>query len=173
MAVMSLSKMIGRLSIKGDHYSLTIQLFFSNPVFVHMKAQFKYCGQEEEAKYWHCTLTTCMVLLCQEGGSDPPWLVWGLRQLHFQRWHPLGRCVGWCVLLRSRSTVRGRQEHHSSAGMQGRGHVCRRLATPESRSGEKPLFRPRDWQKADRRRRKTVRKAAWYRPADGIGFYPP
>ena len=72
MAVMSLSKMIGRLSIKGDHYSLTIQLFFSNPVFVHMKAQFKYCGQEEEAKYWHCTLTTCMVLLCQEGGSDPP-----------------------------------------------------------------------------------------------------
>ena len=64
MAVMSLSKMIGRLSIKGDHYSLTIQLFFSNPVFVHMKAQFKYCGQEEEAKYWNCTLTTCMVLLC-------------------------------------------------------------------------------------------------------------
>ena len=35
-----------------------------------------------------------------------------------------------------------------------------------SRSGEKPLFRPRDWQMAERRRRKMVRKAAWYRPAD-------
>ena len=42
-----------------------------------------------------------------------------------------------------------------------------------SRSGEKPLFRPRDWQKVERRRTKMVRKAAWYRPADCIGFYPP
>ena len=40
MAVMSLRKMIGRLSIKGDQYSLTIKLFFfSNPVF---KRQSKY-----------------------------------------------------------------------------------------------------------------------------------
>ena len=42
-----------------------------------------------------------------------------------------------------------------------------------SRSGVKPLFRPREWQKAERRKRKMVRKAAWYRPADCVGFYPP
>ena len=42
-----------------------------------------------------------------------------------------------------------------------------------SRSGDRPLFRPRDWQMAERRRRKMVRKAAWYRPADCVGFYPP
>ena len=42
-----------------------------------------------------------------------------------------------------------------------------------SRNGQKPLFRPRDWQKAERRKRKMVRKAAWYRPADCVGFYPP
>ena len=42
-----------------------------------------------------------------------------------------------------------------------------------SRSGRKPLFRPRDWQKAERRKTKMVRKAGWYRPADCVGFYPP
>ena len=41
------------------------------------------------------------------------------------------------------------------------------------RSGVKPLFRPREWHKAERRRRKMVRKVAWYRPADCVGFYPP
>ena len=41
MAVISLRKMIGRLSIKGDQYSLTIKLFFfSNPVF------------KKQSKYW-------------------------------------------------------------------------------------------------------------------------
>ena len=42
-----------------------------------------------------------------------------------------------------------------------------------SRSGEKPLFRPRGWQQQQRRRRKMVRKTSWYRPADCVGFYPP
>ena len=42
-----------------------------------------------------------------------------------------------------------------------------------SRSGEKPLFRPRDWKQEERRRRKLVRKTSWYRPADCVGFYPP
>ena len=41
------------------------------------------------------------------------------------------------------------------------------------RNGQKPLFRPREWQKEERRRKKMVRKAAWYRPADCVGFYPP
>ena len=40
-------------------------------------------------------------------------------------------------------------------------------------NGQKPLFRPRAWQKEERRRKKMVRKAAWYRPADCVGFYPP
>ena len=42
-----------------------------------------------------------------------------------------------------------------------------------SRSGEKPLFRPRGWQQEERRRRKMVRKTSWYRPADCVGFFPP
>ena len=42
-----------------------------------------------------------------------------------------------------------------------------------SRSGQKPLFRPRDWQQEERRKRKIVRKTSWYRPADCVGFYPP
>ena len=29
------------------------------------------------------------------------------------------------------------------------------------------------WQKAERRKRKMVRRAAWYRPADAVGFFPP
>jgi hypothetical protein len=41
-----------------------------------------------------------------------------------------------------------------------------------SRTGEKPLFRPREWRQEERRRKKMVRKAAWYRPADCIAFYP-
>ena len=42
-----------------------------------------------------------------------------------------------------------------------------------SRSGEKPLFRPRSWQQEERRRRKMVKKTSWYRPADCVGFSPP
>ena len=61
MAVMSLCKTINQ---RGPLFINNPTLFFSNPAFVHMKEQFKYCGQEEESKYWHCTLTTCMVLLC-------------------------------------------------------------------------------------------------------------
>ena len=35
-----------------------------------------------------------------------------------------------------------------------------------SQKGEKPLFRPRDWQKEER-------KVSLYRPADCVGFFPP
>ena len=35
------------------------------------------------------------------------------------------------------------------------------------------MFWPRDWQKAEGRKNKMVRKAGWYRPADCVGFYPP
>ena len=42
-----------------------------------------------------------------------------------------------------------------------------------SRRGERPLFRPREWQKEERRKSKMIQKAAWYRPADVVGFYPP
>ena len=41
-----------------------------------------------------------------------------------------------------------------------------------SRAGKKPLFRPREWRKEERRKKKLVNKAAWYRPADAVGFYP-
>ena len=42
-----------------------------------------------------------------------------------------------------------------------------------SRAGVKPLYRPRAWKKEERRRRKILRKASWYRPADCVGFFPP
>ena len=42
-----------------------------------------------------------------------------------------------------------------------------------SQRGERPLFRPRDWQKEERHKSKMIQKAAWYRPADVVGFYPP
>ena len=42
-----------------------------------------------------------------------------------------------------------------------------------SQRGERPLFRSKDWQKEERRKRKLVRKVSWYRPADCVGFYPP
>ena len=42
-----------------------------------------------------------------------------------------------------------------------------------SQKGEKPLFRPRDWQKDERRKHKLARKVSWYRPADCVGFFPP
>ena len=35
-----------------------------------------------------------------------------------------------------------------------------------SKRGEKPLYRPRDWKKEERRKRKMVRKVGWYRPSD-------
>ena len=41
-----------------------------------------------------------------------------------------------------------------------------------SKRGEKPLYRPRDWKKEERRRRKMVRKVGWYRPSDCVGFFP-
>ena len=41
-----------------------------------------------------------------------------------------------------------------------------------SRSGEKPLFRPRGWRREERRRKKLVKRVGWYRPADCIGFFP-
>ena len=40
------------------------------------------------------------------------------------------------------------------------------------RNGEKPLYRPREWREEDRRKRKSLRKVAWYRPADSVLFLP-
>ena len=38
--------------------------------------------------------------------------------------------------------------------------------------GAKPLYRPREWQQQERRRRKLIRGASWYRPADAVLFLP-
>ena len=38
--------------------------------------------------------------------------------------------------------------------------------------GERPLYRPRTWQQETRRRMKTLKKAAWHRPADTVLFVP-
>ena len=38
--------------------------------------------------------------------------------------------------------------------------------------GEKPLYRPRGWQEANRRKSKMLKKASWYRPADFVLFVP-
>ena len=38
--------------------------------------------------------------------------------------------------------------------------------------GEKPLYRPRQWKEEERRRAKSLKKAAWFRPADAVLFLP-
>ena len=42
-----------------------------------------------------------------------------------------------------------------------------------ARKGERPMYRPREWRSAERRKRATLRRGAWYRPADAVGFFPP
>ena len=37
-----------------------------------------------------------------------------------------------------------------------------------SERGEVPLYRPRDWQSVTRRRKKLLKKVAWYRPSDTV-----
>ena len=38
--------------------------------------------------------------------------------------------------------------------------------------GEKPLYRPRQWKEEERRRAKSLKRAAWFRPADAVLFLP-
>ena len=42
-----------------------------------------------------------------------------------------------------------------------------------SRMGTKPLFRPRGWNREERRKRKMVKKAVWHKPSYCVGFFPP
>ena len=41
-----------------------------------------------------------------------------------------------------------------------------------SQRGQTPLYRPRAWKEQERRMRKQMKKAAWYRPADTVLFLP-
>ena len=41
-----------------------------------------------------------------------------------------------------------------------------------SESGEKPLYRPRDWNRQERSKRKMLKKGSWFRPADAVLFVP-
>ena len=41
-----------------------------------------------------------------------------------------------------------------------------------SERGERPLYRPREWREEERRRKKYLKKAAWFRPADMVLFVP-
>ena len=41
------------------------------------------------------------------------------------------------------------------------------------RMGTKPLFRPRAWNKEERRKKKMAKEAAWHKPAHCVGFFPP
>jgi hypothetical protein len=38
--------------------------------------------------------------------------------------------------------------------------------------GDKPLYRPREWRQEERRKRRGLRRAAWFRPADTVLFLP-
>ena len=38
--------------------------------------------------------------------------------------------------------------------------------------GSTPLYRPRQWQQEERRKKKLIQKASWYRPADVVLFLP-
>ena len=41
-----------------------------------------------------------------------------------------------------------------------------------SQRSKRPLFWPKGWKKEVRRGPKMVRRVAWYRPADCVGFFP-
>ena len=40
-------------------------------------------------------------------------------------------------------------------------------------AGQCPLYRPREWNREERDRRKKLQKVAWYRPAETVLFVPP
>ena len=46
----------------------------------------------------------------------------------------------------------------------------RKVARAES--GGPPLYRPRDYQPEERRKKKLMSKTSWYRPANTVGFFP-
>jgi hypothetical protein len=73
----------------------------------------------------------------------------------------------FCRMMKRSGYPEGYREEVLKAGVTG---FERQLEA--SRRGEKPLFRPREWRKDERRKRKMVRRVGWYRPADTVGFYP-
>ena len=87
---MSLRKMIGRLSIKGDQYSLTIQLFFfSNPVF---KKQSKYWVADIRVPHFKPTTSWWLLFSVPPFSSALPyWSSWRSFLLIKQS----GRCNEW------------------------------------------------------------------------------
>ena len=44
--------------------------------------------------------------------------------------------------------------------------ACYEGQVAASARGEVPLYRPRDWQAQERKRKKLIAKTAWHRPAD-------
>ena len=54
-----------------------------------------------------------------------------------------------------------------SAGLAGYRNQCER-----SDSGEVPLYRPREWERAARKMKKDMAPYTWYRPADTVMFVP-
>ena len=54
-----------------------------------------------------------------------------------------------------------------SAGLAGYRSQCKR-----SDSGEVPLYRPREWERATRKKKKDLAPHIWYRPADTVMFVP-
>ena len=47
-----------------------------------------------------------------------------------------------------------------------------RRQVEKSERGETPLYRPRGWREGERRRRKQIKKSAWFRPSDSVLFCP-
>ena len=54
-----------------------------------------------------------------------------------------------------------------SAGLAGYKRQCEK-----SDSGAVPLYRPREWERAERKKKKDMAKYTWYRPADTVMFVP-
>ena len=53
------------------------------------------------------------------------------------------------------------------SGIEGFEKICE-----ISDEGGTPLFRPREYQSEERRRKKLMTKTSWYRPHNAVGFYP-
>ena len=54
-----------------------------------------------------------------------------------------------------------------SAGLAGYRRQCEKSDT-----GEVPLYRPREWERAARKKKKDMAPYTWYRPADTVMFVP-
>ena len=87
------------------------------------------------------------------------------------------RTLGWEVMMEEMTDLAARLRD-SGYDEVYRGEVIRDAVVGYERQvassdrGEKLLYRPREWRQEERIREKQLKKAAWFRPADSVAFFP-